>query len=244
MTTTMKNKVWMMLVVSSLLITSCHPEFVPGIVGRGEIVTQTLDVDDFTGFVSTIAADVYISQGDEFEVIMEAQQNIIDDLDTDWISNGIWTIKYRHWIKFSKPVKLFITMPDLTKACIAGSGSVSGETSFTNLGNLDLVITGSGSVDLDVDCADLDITISGSGDMQLEGYAENLDCLITGSGKIRGADLNLNRAEIRITGSGDAWLNVEEYLDVVISGSGNVFYYGDPELSSRISGSGEVKRGI
>ena len=68
------------MMVLPLMLASCEADILPGISGEGEVVTRTLDIDEFTGFTNAIAADVYVSQGDIQEVKIEAQENIIDNL--------------------------------------------------------------------------------------------------------------------------------------------------------------------
>ena len=50
------------------------------------------------------------------------------------------------------------------------------------------------------------------------------------------------RSEIRISGHGEADVNVSKDLDVAISGMGTLRYRGDPKLNQSISGAGSVKR--
>lgn len=242
MKTNVRNYLLTILAVMPILLVSCEDGFFGGIVGEGEVVRTSLDVNDFDGFVSTIAADIYVSQGDEFEVVMEAQENIIENLNISWVRNGIWTIKYYHWVSHSKPVKFFITLPELTKVGLSGSGAILGETMFNASSRLNLSISGSGSIDLETENDEMNILISGSGDIYLAGKADYIDCSISGSGGVFAYDLATQRADVILSGSGDTRLNVEEYLDVIISGSGNVYYRGEPNLDYHISGSGKVKR--
>jgi len=242
MKTNVRNYLLAVIAVMPILLVSCEDGFFGSIGGEGELVQETLYVDDFDGFVSTISADVYVSQGDELEVVVEAQQNIIDNINTDWVRNGIWTIKYYHWVKRAKPVKIYITMPDLTKIGLSGSGEILGETKFTDIDELDLNISGSGKIDLEAETEETYIRISGSGDVYLTGYSDLLDCTISGSGGIHAFDFMVQRADIGISGSGDARISVEESIDVSISGSGSVFYRGNPVIDSHISGSGLIRR--
>lgn len=213
-----------------------------GIIGHGDIETRTLVMDDFTGFKNTIAADIYISQGDEQEVIIEAQENIIDILSLDRVESGFWTIKYDGYdfVGRIKPVKIYITVPSLDKLEISGSGDVRGETSFTDLDELDLVVSGSGNIFLDLESESIELTISGSGDINLSGEAKTIEAKISGSGNIRAFDLLSNRVNCRITGGGDARLSVSDYFIAVISGGGNIIYKGTPEMYVYVSGSGRV----
>lgn len=232
----------MSLLAFPFLLTSCLDDAFLGIEGRGELITQTIDMEELSGFNLTIAADVYVSYGDKQEITIEAQENILDNIDFDWVRNGIWTIRYYHWVRRAKPVKIYLTLNELDKVVLTGSGNITGDNHFTDLEDLELVITGSGNLDLGFDCQRLDLTISGSGDMNLTGSAEELNGLITGSGHVDGYDLATREADIRITGSGDCRLTVEDYLRVLISGSGSVIYLGDPGTSIHITGSGEVRR--
>ena len=229
-----------LVAILPMALVSCQDDFMFGVSGQGEIVKQTVQIEDFDGFVSTIAADIFITQGDEQEVVIEAQQNIIDEINLDRVDNGIWTIHFRHIVHYARPIKIYITMTTLTKAGITGSGDIEGVTAFTGLDRLKLFITGSGSIDLDSDSKEIDAEITGSGDMKLYGSTERVDLLISGSGGFLGKDLKTAEAEITITGSGNARLNVEEYLKVFIAGSGTVYYTGNPEVDLHISGSGNV----
>ena len=244
----MKTKKWkwtiaLCAVLPMVLVSCCH-DYLIGINGQGEIVEETVILDDFNGFVSGIAADIYLTQGDQQEVVIKAQQNIIDNIDLDRVYDGIWTIRYYQWVGYSKPVKIYITIPTLTKAGVSGSGDIVGLTSFTGLDQLNLAISGSGSIDLDTESNSLDAAVSGSGDLRLSGLTGKFGLVISGSGSMNGNDLVSKNADVRISGSGNAWLTVEEFLRVVISGSGDVNYSGNPEVDVHISGSGEVNHGF
>lgn len=236
------KKVWIGMLVMPLLMVSCDADVLPGIHGEGDVVTETLMLDDFTGFSNSIAADIYLSQGDEQEVIIEAQQNIIDNLDFDGNDDGFWKIKYDRWVRRAKPIKIYITIPSLDKVSISGAGDIQGETSFTNLENLELKISGAGGMDLDFDCEDLTIKVSGAGDFTLSGESNSIDASISGAGNLRAFDLQTERADFSVSGSGSAKLNVSDYLKVSISGAGSVIYRGTPETDIHVSGSGSVTK--
>lgn len=232
-----------LMVILPMALVSCHDDFLIGISGQGEIVEETIQLDDFNGFVSAISADVYLTQGDRQEVTIRAQRNIIDNIDLSRVHAGIWTIRYDQMVRFAKPVKIYITIPNLTKAGVSGSGEITGLTPFTNLGDLTLFISGSGTIDLETESQELDATISGSGDLKMQGKTDKLNARVTGSGSFHAADLVTRRADLTITGSGSARLTAEEFLQVIVTGSGNVYYYGNPDLDLHVTGSGSVIRG-
>ena len=211
----------------------------PGISGEGPKVTKTLDLASFDGLALAISADVMIRQGSSQSVKIEAQQNIIDNLKKE-VKDGVWKIGFVKNVKKSESVKIWVTVPSLEQLSISGSGSIIGESRFTNLNDLSLAISGSGNIKLDADSKNLSVAISGSGDMQLAGNTGASTMKISGSGDISAFDLSTRSCEVKISGSGDSSINVSESLDVAIAGSGDVYYKGRPSVRSKVSGSGEV----
>ena len=94
--------------------------------------------------------------------------------------------------------------------------------------------------DLALEADDIEVDISGSGKVVLEGIADEIDLNITGSGDLRAFNITAREGNIKISGSGDAEVRIEDRLDVRITGSGDVYYKGQPLLDVSITGSGEV----
>jgi hypothetical protein len=207
--------------------------------GNGPIVSVDLDMPEFTGINLTMPGQVFITQGSPQSVTVEAKQNIIDELELNVNNDGIWLIDTDRCVRDIDDFKVFITIPDITELTITGSGDIVSEN-FLIVNDILLRITGSGDLDVGLEADDIDVDITGSGNMLIEGTGDSLDARITGSGDIRAFDLEVNRAEINISGSGDAEVNVIDELDIRISGSGDVKYKGNPSIDVTISGSGRV----
>ncbi len=205
--------------------------------GQGPTVERTLNVSDFTGVKLECDAKVFITQGPEFEVIAKGEDNIIDLLELD-VQSGTWDIEFDDCVK-DYDLEIFITMPDVKLLTVSGSGDIRGENFFEGE-SIVLRISGSGSLCLGLNYESIDASTTGSGDMELEGTAETLDYRISGSGDLRAFPLVVEKADINISGSGDASVQVTDVLDVRISGSGDVYYKGHPTLNVNITGSGDV----
>ncbi len=195
-----------------------------GVTGEGKRVTKTLDLDEFKGIGVSIGAEVHLRQGNQQKVEIKAQQNIIDLIDKD-VRSGKWRIKLEKGtnLKRHDGIDIYITLPMIDELSVAGSGSIVGETDFTNVDDLEVSIAGSGDVELNGAGADLEVSIAGSGDVDLAGF-KVADC------------------EVSIAGSGDCEINVSGSLEVSIAGSGDVKYKGNPDkVKSSIHGSGDVR---
>ncbi len=228
------------LFIALFATTSCVDDdgiFVNCERGDGPVVEEVLNISDFTGIDLKIAANVYITQGDFFEVVAKGEQNVIDELELD-VRNDTWDIEFDDCMK-DYELDFFITMPYVEFLAISGSGEIRGETFFDSQ-DITLRISGSGEMCLGLNAENIDAKITGSGDMELEGACEQFDLKITGSGDVSAFPLIAERADIEVTGSGDASVHVLEFLKIKITGSGDVYYKGFPDLDVEISGSGRV----
>lgn len=205
--------------------------------GEGPEVEVTLDMPEFTGVKLEGDTKVFITQGNDFEVVAKGEGNIIDLLELD-VQNDTWEIEFDRCVR-NYDLEIFITMPEIKYLSVSGSGEIRGENFFTTQ-DVVLRISGSGDICLGLIAENIDGKISGSGKMELEGESENLNFGISGSGDLHSFDLETQKADINISGSGNASVNVLEILDVRISGSGNVYFKGNPVVNANISGSGDV----
>ena len=207
--------------------------------GSGSVVEETFQISDFKGIKLDCSADIFVTQGEEFSVIAESQANILDNLDLS-LDGDILDIDLVGCNRDFQ-LKLFITMPEVTFLKISGSGNIKGENLFTSE-NLNLRVTGSGNMDLDLDYQSINTKITGSGNMDLTGVCEEFDYTISGSGDINSFGLISDRGFVKITGSGDTEVFVNEFLSVKITGSGDVLFKGNPdEIVSDITGSGDLR---
>ncbi len=211
-----------------------------GMKGEGPQVVKTLDVDNFKGITLAFSATVYLTQGDTYSVKVEGQENIIDNIETE-VRDGHWKIKFDENVGRHDKLTLWITMPTLNKAAISGSGALKGETVFRDLNEVDVSISGSGDIQLELEANSVNTRISGSGDIRLRGSATAHRVKISGSGDVDTVDLRSQETSVRISGSGDCRVHAEESLEVSTSGSGDVYYSGRPRVSAKVSGSGEVQ---
>ncbi|MEO6581283.1 MAG: head GIN domain-containing protein [Sphingomicrobium sp.] len=140
-----------------------------------------------------------------------------------------------------RPVKLTVTVPALSAAEIAGSGTirvdkVAGDT-------FEAGVAGSGDLRLgQVDVKRLKAGIAGSGEIHVgKGRAAAAEYEIAGSGEIGAAGLVVQTAAVSIAGSGTIAANATATAKVDIAGSGDVTMTGGAKCSVSKVGSGNVR---
>ncbi len=211
------------------------------IQGSGNVVSKTMDVDEFHSVSIEGQGNLYITQGEEQSLRIDAEDNILEVMETE-VSGGKLTVSTGlKCIRPTKPINIYVTMMDVNSLSVSGSGKIQGETPI-NTDILSVSTSGSGESNLEVNVSELNTAISGSGKETTRGVADMHSIRISGSGKIYGYELVTRTTDISISGSGTCEVHATEELDVLISGSGNIYYKGDPEVSESISGSGKVEK--
>ncbi len=233
----MKNILIITLFV--LLFTSCNK-----ITGEGPIVHQERNISGFTGIDLRMPGDVYVTPGPTFDVELNAQQNILDVMETYVEGNSlIIRIKNDVSLKKHEPISIFISLPVVQSVRISGSGNINCPDSIFST-NFTTDISGSGNINLaHVKASQLNANISGSGSTRINGGDAPIALLnISGSGNFHLLNFATQTMSTTTSGSGNMFVNVANNLNATISGSGSVHYLGNPVVNSTISGSGIVKK--
>ncbi len=213
------------------------------VVGHGPIVKETRDAKNFTGVELQTDANVKITEGNHFEVIVNGQKNILDLLQTDVVNNKL-IIGFKPNTNYNgTTVTIDITMPAIGLLTISGSGDMS-VINTTHSNDISLNITGSGNLQLSsLEAQNVNANISGSGDMRINGgTSTDLNLNIKGSGQSSMMDHQATNATVSIEGSGNAYIWAKDFLTATISGSGDIYYKGNPSVSKQITGSGDVHK--
>lgn len=230
------------LLLAGVLLISCSSDypFFSSVKAEGPIVREKIKLDEFNSINLMISGNIQIQQGEVQEVEIEAPRNLIDILNKD-VDDKNWKIKFDKNVRYAEKITLYITVKELTSAAVSGSGSIKGNSDFKTNKTGSFIISGSGNIEIAMDCPEMEAVISGSGNIQLSGLTSDMDAAISGSGDIHAEKLKAKDVAIAISGSGDGYFDVTESLKVSILGSGSVFYDGTPKIEAKITGSGKVK---
>ena len=234
---------WTLLfLLTSLLAASCgsigNRE---RISGNGQVTSENREPGNFTG-VSTLGDfKLYVAIGNTPSVKIEAESNILPYIET-YVENGSLTVKTKNNVNLvtEKPIKVYITTPQLSKIHLLGTGDVVGQTAITDPSKLNIELKGDGNINLDVDAPEIEAVVTGAGNIQLKGQSKNVDCKVIGQGNIKAIDLQAEEAKVSIMGEGDIDVNTSVKLDVTITGDGSVKYKGNVTPHKTIIGNGNV----
>ena len=176
-----KNIIIASILLSTIISQSCTKEY-QSIEGQGNITTETLYLQEFSGIAAAGADNVFISYGPEQKVEVTGHPNIISRIQTD-VNNGIWQMELERGTYGKYELTYYITLPSIDKISYSGSGNVSVNSSMET-DYLELSLLGSCNFkgfSMSADYCQVDI--SGSGNCEISAM-KSLDVSIDGSGSV------------------------------------------------------------
>jgi hypothetical protein len=226
------------LLLPALALSACSQI----VVGSGDPVTEDIAVEAFTEVELVGSAIVIITAGEIHEVEVEAQRNVIDILTTRMSGDRLILGETSGTTySTSEPVIFRVRMPELEELEVSGSGTITVDDAPGD--RLAVRLSGSGDIHVSGSFDDLRVDLDGSGTVSASGSSDDLRVDVDGSGSFDGVELSTDDADVGVSGSGSALVNVSRRLEADVSGSGSVEYVGEPEnLDASVSGSGSIER--
>lgn len=232
-----KNMLTIIFATVIFALQACHK-----ISGDGPVITRTYSNTGFSSVCAGIDGDVYYTQDSVYKVVINAQANILDNIDV-LQTNGELQIQFAKFKNIGRHdrITMYVSGPSINGLGINGSGKMYALQPIHS-NSLALKVDGSGGVAISSFTGNnLSAEISGSGDMQVNGGSVSNEALhISGSGSMDFAGVKADNVTTNTSGSGTMHVYAVNTLYVNISGSGTVFCLGNPSIYSHISGSGRV----
>ena len=183
-------------------------------------------------------------KGTEGKLTIEGEENLLEYVVTK-IKGDNLIVKVENGINlkpsWNKTIKITIPFEDISKVSLSGSGDLWNEDTI-DTDDIDVSLSGSGDVILEVNANSVDGSISGSGDLTIKGKTNNLNARVAGSGDFHGFSLEAKNTIVSVAGSGDAEVVSNESIKARVAGSGDIEYRGNPSKEdTKVSGSGSIE---
>ncbi len=235
---------WIM--IAALPLAACgslHQETAEtnGVTPSGSGASRSYAVADFTGVELRGPDNVDVKVGGPFSVRAEGDPGQLDQLVVERVGDQL-RVDRKHGLHWDwhdgKPVRVFVTLPSLKQASLAGSGDMTVDKAS---GDFDGSVSGSGNLRVGaISGGSTSLSIAGSGGLVAGGAADKLHLSIAGSGDIDATGLKANSGEVSIAGSGNVRATVAGPVDVSLMGSGDADIKGGARCSVSKLGSGEA----
>lgn len=209
------------------LTSSIQGQFWKTVEGHGHVVTKERKTDSFTGLKVSSGIDVYLKQGNNETVTVEADENLHEYILTE-VRGGVLNVYSEYNIRSADKKRVYVTMKEVNSIKTTSAGDVYGESPI-NSDELELSASSAGNIKLEVTAKKVDLDISSSGDITLTGETDKLRANLSSAGDLNAYDLKSREADISVSSAGDAEVNVSERITARASSAGDVNYRGDPK---------------
>jgi len=207
----------------------------------GEKNLQKRQVSGFHGVDVSGGIDLYLSTGPESVAVSASSTELRDHVVTEVVGGVLQIHMESNWShNLDGKIKAYVSISNLKNLEGSGGGDIVFENLITTE-DLDLHLSGGGSLKGKLNVNHLVINQSGGSDVKLSGNVKNLTLNASGGGSLNGFDLVTDYASIHASGGSETELTVNKELRAVVSGGGDITYKGAASVKEiKSSGGGSV----
>lgn len=238
----MKTIKIILAVVLIASLSSCQFDFHTGVNGNGNVVTEERSVtSDFTEVKGSTGLDVYLTEGTENKIVVEADENLMKLIETN-ISNGKLTIRSSKNIGRSKAKKIHVTFVRLDNIEASSGADVIGN-SMIRSEVLKLDCSSGADIEVEVFANELYAETSSGADIEVSGKTNIFYASASSGSDLDAKKLQAITCNAKASSGADITVTVNENLDAKASSGGDIRYYGNPDLANeKQSRSGSIRK--
>jgi len=212
-----------------------------GIKGDGNVVKQERNVGSFNAIDIGGAFRVFLYQGSEEKLVVEADENLLDVIKTNVIG-GVLEISTNKDIRDYETLNVYITFKELDEIDISGACKLTSEDKL-RFADLEMECSGASDIELKLSAEKIEADFSGASNIELYGSSDKVEMDVSGASKLDAFDFETNYFEIEVSGASHAKIFVNEELSAEVSGAAHLKYKGSPVITHHdVSGAGSMKK--
>jgi len=187
----------------------------------GRVVTQTLDVHDFSGIALSNVGQLFVEHGGAESLTVSANQDLLPHLDLG-VRGGVLHLGLKNGISLE--------------------GNVHLEYRVTARHVDELRVSGASVAEIrGVDARHFLVEISGASSVTAAGRADRQTLTLSGASVYVAGRLSTHTTHVLMSGASSAVVNASERLEGSISGASQVVYIGRPAVDVSASGGSSVR---
>lgn len=236
----MKTTNLILIIGVSLILSACNFNF--GKKGNGNVVTQERSItENFTEVRGSAGLDVYLTQGTENKITVEADENLQQFITTD-IKGGKLNITTSENIGWSKAKKVYVTFIELNNIEASSGAEVVGNSTIKSE-ILSLKSSSGADMKVEVFSRELTAQTSSGSEMTISGKASSFTGKASSGSDLNAKELLTIDCKAEASSGAEITVNVKDKLDARASSGADISYYGSPtSVNTNKSSSGSVNK--
>ncbi len=210
--------------------------------GSGDLVTQTRNLGDFTGVDVGGGFDVEIKTGSSIKVVVEADDNVIDDIKTS-IDNGQLKISLKNGMSYNDVhMKVFVTAPEINKISGSASADVEVKDELSSENKIVLNASSGSSIKATLNAPETNADASSGAEINLKGRTRNFDAQSSSGASVNASDLLSENTIASSSSGGTVEVHASVKLNAKASSGGSVSYRGAATVISNVNSGGSINK--
>ena len=222
MKTTMKI---LSLSIIAVFFASCS---FTGVKGSKNVITQERTISEkFSEVKVSTGIDLYLTQGNNVSVTVEADDNIIDLLITE-VKGDVLHVHFDKNIGRVESKKVYLTMPDI-KSLKASSGADIVTKSKIKADKLNISASSGADIEAELEVNELICKSSSGSDIDLRGKSNKATVQASSGSEINASELIVNHVIAESSSGADITITANESLTADASSGADIRYKGSPK---------------
>jgi len=241
----MKTLKIVLLIAAVFSMTACHFDFnLNQTIGSGNVETEERNLSsDFDKVHGSAGIDVYLTEGNENKVVVEADDNLMSLITTE-VVNGklkIGVVNGQN-IGRAKAKKVHVTYISLTAISASSGADVIGN-SVVKSESLTLKSSSGADLEVDVIAQEVYADVSSGADLKITGRALKLVAKASSGSDLKAKELEVKICKASASSGADITVNVLDEIDGRASSGGDIKYYGNPTaVKTKDGASGSIRK--
>jgi hypothetical protein len=230
------------ILVLTLIFTSCARDVdnKGGIKGNGVIIKENrTSASNFDTVVASENLRVFIIQSDHFNIVVEADENIINLIGTDINDGKLLIHTHRNIGRATK--KVYISLPNVS-SLISSTGSILQTQGALKVDSLSIVSNTGSFLNAEIYAKEVSINGKEGARFSISGEANETSINVSSGSMIDGKELQTINCSAVASYGGSVEIMVSKSLMADSSTGGTISYLGEPIVDRTKSFSGNVQK--
>ena len=229
----MKNL--LLVILSIVLLQSCEVKR-----GSGNIEKQERKVAAFSKIDVGGSFEVIIKQGDRHKVTIEADDNILEVIETTVAGNEL-NIEFRDRVNVSNAhVKVFVETPVLNAINASASATVKVEGILKAEERVAFEASSASDIQADVDAPACRLEVSSSGKIVVKGRTKDVEAEASSGGAVEAYELLSENVKADASSGSSIQIHASLKLNGEANSGASIRYRGNPTVSKEENSGGSV----
>ncbi|PIF06194.1 MAG: hypothetical protein CSA36_02845 [Draconibacterium sp.] len=230
----------------AILLLTVLTVFQISVFAKDDDKSETRKLDGFNSVSVAAGIDLYLQMGDNYEINVVADDDIIDYIVTEVKGKKLDIYMKKRGFgnrdRFRGSRKVYITLPELRRLQASSGSDVYSENTL-EAETLELKGSSSSDMSLVVACKNLSIEGSSSSDIKIIGVAKNCKIEASSACDIKARDLECEICRIDASSASDVVVTVIKELYAQASSASDIIVYGDPQIKEiKESSAGSIRQ--